>query len=105
MFKVWPSEAITSTGTFRVQDQKEMVERLSVEPPAFIWYALYFSLLSSFHFGWRDLNVGNWISRIQGQQYALRATGRVRTVSGIQSLISIYLVALWVLTYFGRPFQ
>jgi hypothetical protein len=29
----------------------------------------------------------------------------VRVVSGAQSLISVYLVAMWVLTYFGRPFQ
>ena len=25
--------------------------------------------------------------------------------SGFQSLISVYLVAMWVLTYLGRPFQ
>jgi hypothetical protein len=35
----------------------------------------------------------------------LRATGWVRTVAGIQSLLSVYLLALWVLTYFGRPFE
>jgi hypothetical protein len=23
----------------------------------------------------------------------------------VQSLLSVYLLALWVLTYFGRPFQ
>jgi hypothetical protein len=27
-----------------------------------------------------------------------------RTVSGFQPLLSVYLIALWVLTYFGRPF-
>lgn len=70
-----------------------------------IRYGLYFSLLSAFHFGWRDLNVGNWIMRIQPHEYSLRATGWVRTVSGVQSLISIYLLAMWMLTYFGRPFQ
>lgn len=70
-----------------------------------IWIGLYFSVLSAFHIGWRDLNVGNWISRIQGREYALRATGWVRTVSGIQSLISVYLLAIWALTYFGRPFE
>ena len=69
------------------------------------WLALYFSLLSAFHFGWRDLNVGNWIARIQLHEYALRPTGWVRVVSGLQSLISVYLVALWVLSYFGRPFE
>jgi hypothetical protein len=66
---------------------------------------LYFSVLSAFHIGWRDLNVGNWISRIQPSEYTLRASGWVRVVSGIQSLISVYLLALSVLTYFGRPFE
>jgi hypothetical protein len=54
---------------------------------------------------WRDLNVGTWISRLQPREYTLRATGWVRFVSGLQSLISVYLIALWVLTYFGRPFD
>ena len=66
---------------------------------------LYFSLLSAFHIGWRELNVGNWISRLQPREYTLRATGWVRVVSGIQSLLSVYLLALWALTYFGRPFE
>ncbi|MDO8092355.1 MAG: hypothetical protein Q6360_02625, partial [Candidatus Brocadiales bacterium] len=65
----------------------------------------YFSLLSAFHIGWREFNIGNWISRIQGREYTLRAKGWVRTVSGVQSLISVYLIALSVLTYFGRPFE
>jgi Pentapeptide repeats (8 copies) len=66
---------------------------------------LYFSLLSAFSLGWRELNVGTWIARVQPREYVLRATGWVRTVSGLQSLLSVYLLALWVLTYFGRPFE
>ena len=66
---------------------------------------LYFSLLSAFSLGWRELNIGTWISRMQPREYMLRATGWVRTVAGIQSLLSVYLLALWVLTYFGRPFE
>jgi hypothetical protein len=66
---------------------------------------LYFSLLSAFSLGWRDLTVGTWISRLQPREYILRATGWVRVVAGLQSLLSIYLLALWVLTYFGRPFE
>jgi hypothetical protein len=66
---------------------------------------LYFSVLSAFSLGWRELNVGTWIARLQSREYVLRATGWVRTVSGIQSLLSVYLLALWVLTYFGRPFE
>ncbi len=67
--------------------------------------ALYFSLLSATRIGWRELNVGTWITRIQPRQYSLQATGWVRVVSGIQSLISVYLVALAILTYFGTPFE
>ena len=66
---------------------------------------LYFSALSSFQMGWKELNVGTWMTRLQPREYTIRATGWVRTVSGIQSLMSVYLLALWVLTYFGRPFE
>ena len=66
---------------------------------------LYFSLLSAFNIGWREFNVGIWIQRLQTKEYTLKATGWVRTVSGLQSLISSYLLAIWVLTYFGRPFD
>jgi uncharacterized protein YjbI with pentapeptide repeats len=66
---------------------------------------LYFSIISAFSLGWRELNVGTWIARMQPREYTLRATGWVRMVSGIQSLLSVYLLALWVLTYFGRPFE
>ena len=66
---------------------------------------LYFSLLSAFNIGWREFNVGIWIQRLQTKEYTLKATGLVRTVSGLQSLISSYLLAIWALTYFGRPFD
>jgi len=72
--------------------------------PSAILIALYFSLLSAFHFGWRDLNVANWIVRIQRREYLLRATEWVRSLAGIQSLVGLYLVALFLLSYFGTPF-
>lgn len=83
-------------------------EKEHIIPPGFwsaVIVAFYFSLLSAFHFGWKDLNVGSWIHRMQTKEYTLRATGWVRTVAGVQSLISVYLIAIWVLTYFGRPFD
>jgi hypothetical protein len=67
--------------------------------------SFYFSLLSAFTLGWRELNVGNWITRLQKHEYTLRATGWVWTVAGAQSFLSVYLLALWVLSYFGRPFD
>jgi hypothetical protein len=88
----------------RLQTAKTWRERLRGEFRLF-HTSLYFSLLSTFHLGWREFNVGTWIARMQSREYTLRATGWVRTVSGVQSLLSVYLLALWVLTYFGRPFE
>jgi hypothetical protein len=68
-------------------------------------FGLLFSLLSAFNIGWRELNVGNWISRLQPREYTVRATGWVRVVSGAQSLFSVYMLALWAVSYFGRPFE
>jgi hypothetical protein len=79
--------------------------RRVLSTPGALGFAVYFSLLSAFHIGWRELNVGTWLIRLQPHEYTLRATRWVRTVSGIQSLVSVYLIALWVLTYFGRPFE
>jgi hypothetical protein len=99
IWRVWRDDRI---GKQSGEDAPERVTVASYRVP--LW-GLYFSLLSAFHVGWRDLNVGNWIARINPQEYDLRATGWVKVVSGIQSLISVYLIALWALTYFGRPFQ
>jgi Pentapeptide repeats (8 copies) len=67
--------------------------------------ALWFSLLSATQIGWQAFNFGTWFSRIQPREYSLRATGWVRVAAGIQSLISVYFVALWLATYFGTPFE
>ena len=67
--------------------------------------ALWFSLLSAFQIGWQAFNFGTWFSRMQPREYHLHATGWVRLAAGIQSLISVYFVALWLLTYFGTPFE
>jgi Pentapeptide repeats (8 copies) len=67
--------------------------------------ATYFSLLSALRIGWSGLNFGTWITRMQLREYSLQATGWVRLVSGLQSLISVYLVAVAILTYFGTPFE
>jgi Pentapeptide repeats (8 copies) len=70
-----------------------------------LFVALYFSLISAAQIGWKELNIGNWIYRLQPREFTLKATGWVRVVSGIQALISVFLIALWALTYFGRPFE
>jgi uncharacterized protein YjbI with pentapeptide repeats len=99
---IWQS---WSPGRIRKDLGSDSPQLISSRGLKIILVAVYFSILSAFNIGWRDLNVGNWISRIQPREYTLHATGWVRCVSGIQSLISVYLLVLWFLTYFGRPFE
>lgn len=67
--------------------------------------ACLFSLMSAFNIGFREINFGRWIRMIQSREFDIKARGWPRTVSGIQSLLSVYLVALWLLSQFGNPFE
>lgn len=97
---VWPKDRLpASPGNDTPQ------QLAATTAPQALVYAIYFSLLSAASIGWKDLNVGSWLARLQSSEYSMKATGWVRTLSGAQSLLSVYLLALWALTYFGRPFE
>lgn len=67
--------------------------------------SMFFSLMSAFNIGFRDINFGRWLRLLTRQEFDIKAVGWARVIAGWQSLISVYLIALWVLTYFGRPFN
>jgi len=66
---------------------------------------MFFSLVNAFNLGYREFSIGQWLRMLTKRQYDVKATGWVRSLAGIQSVVSIYLFALWILTYFGRPFN
>lgn len=68
-------------------------------------FGMFFSLMSATNIGFRDINFGRWLRLLTSREFDVRALGWVRIVAGFQSLISVYLVALWILCYFGRPFN
>jgi len=70
-----------------------------------IFIAIYFSILSATRIGWQGVNLGTWLTRMQWREYTLRATGWVRMVAGVQSIISVALVVLAILSYTGTPFE
>ncbi|MFZ1430159.1 MAG: pentapeptide repeat-containing protein [Geminicoccaceae bacterium] len=104
IYRVWPA------GRLEPMDGALLAASARAEPLLLCrsWTALgrglQFSFLSAFDIGFRELTVGNWLARLQTHEYELRAVGWVRAVAGVQSLLSVYLVAMWALTYFGRPF-
>ena len=67
--------------------------------------AALFSLMTTFNIGFRELNFGRWIRMIQPREFDIKARGWPRVLSGVQSLLSVGLVALSLLSYFGRPFE
>jgi hypothetical protein len=95
----WPDDSLQGR-TGKYQDQ-----RITATGYRALFWGLYFSFLSAFQIGWREFNIGHWIERIHPKEYHLRPLGWVKAVSGIQSLICVYLLAMWALTYFARPFE
>src|SRR5262249_40075087 len=103
--RVWPKERVEVREDQLAVDNPARVEPRHARGLAAVGWASYFSLLSAFQIGFREFSVGTWLSRAQPRNFSLESTGWVRTVSGLQSLLSVYLLAMWLLTYFGRPFQ
>jgi hypothetical protein len=66
--------------------------------------ALFFSSVRAFSIGYQALRFGEWFYTLTKRDYEVKAVGWARTVAGFQSLAGVYLLALWLLTYFGRPF-
>ena len=104
IYKVWIGQRLEPQLQGKVT-MATRAQRVCRESWASMGWALYFSLLSAFQIGWRDVNLSTWITRMQYGEFLVRGHGWVRTVAGIQSLLSVYLLAIWALTYFGRPFN
>ncbi|MEP1209960.1 MAG: pentapeptide repeat-containing protein [Rhizobiaceae bacterium] len=104
--RVWPSGRVENMAGVLVWEKDAKIE--VVERGSAIFgvsgITILFSVASAFNIGWKDLNVGSWIQRIQTHESTLHGVGWMRMIAGIQSLISVYLLAIWALTYFGRPF-
>lgn len=67
--------------------------------------AALFSLMSVFSIGFEDFDAGQWIRALMSREFDLKARGWMRTLSGLQSLLGLGLLALAILSYFGHPFE
>jgi uncharacterized protein YjbI with pentapeptide repeats len=90
--------------TFRKTQLRSYYARLRGETSA-LGTAILFSLLTVFNIGFHDFNFGRWIRILQPREFDIRPRGWMRTMSGIQSVLGLFLVALSLLSYFGHPFE
>jgi Pentapeptide repeats (8 copies) len=67
-------------------------------------YCFQLSLVSAFAPG-GPLDVGKWIERLLPTTISVHAKGGLRTLTGIQSLMGLALLTLWLLNFLGRPFE
>jgi uncharacterized protein YjbI with pentapeptide repeats len=70
---------------------------------AALW-GLYLSVLAAFNIGWQGLNLRAWIIKLQPKYFEVEGKGWPRVVTGVQALFSVYMLVMFVLSYFGRSF-
>ena len=65
---IWRCRPTSRILIFEGERERELLSpgRLQAIP-----WALYFSFLSAFHFGWRQLNLGNWMVRLQSRDSSI----------------------------------
>jgi hypothetical protein len=106
VIQVFPADRLEGTAGDPADEQKR--EKQLVHAKGWrdaVSTAAYFSLISAVNIGFEAFTPGDWIRRLQTREYSLEAVGWVRVVAGAQALLSVYLLAMWVLTQFGQPFE
>ena len=71
----------------------------------YMLYAIGVSFVFSTRFGFRDFSLANWVKRLFPFEFDIRSRGWIRVVHGIQSLLSIYMFFLFIVSYFTNIFD
>jgi hypothetical protein len=94
---------VRSTIAWEALKRKEVLVWLR-EELRLLGIAAFFSLVNGFNIGFKDADVGRWIRLLPAREFEFRAVGWSRTFAGVQALLTLYLLAIWVLCLFGHPF-
>ena len=102
--KLPETKTITRLGAVTTGTKRKRFSRALGELELMYWM-VYFSLLNGLRLGFHDFDFGKWLSLLSSCPRDMKSIGWVRKIGGVQSLVTLYLVALWVLTFFGNPFS
>jgi len=106
VIRVFPAERLDGTAGDPADEEKRKKQLVQAKGwRDAVSIAAYFSLISAVNIGFQEFTPGEWIRRLQTRAYSFEAVGWARVVAGAQALISVYLLAMWVLTQFGQPFE
>jgi hypothetical protein len=87
------------------QEKDSTVASVSRSMPVEIHRILFLTMVSTFSIGFAEFNFSDWVKRLSRNEYRIETSGTTRVLTGIQSLISLFLFALAILIYFGDPFN
>jgi uncharacterized protein YjbI with pentapeptide repeats len=88
----------------REKAQLHRIRAFLIQELSLLGAAMFFSLMSAFNIGFREIDFGRWLRLLTRKEFDIKATGWARVTAGWQALISVLLIALFLLTSFGRPF-
>ena len=105
-FRLQPKDAITiAPEGVGLQAEPIITELRPSTTTSLIVYSLLISVQMTFFFASDAIRASNWVNRINPSEETIVALGRARVLGGLQSLLSIYLLAVWVAVAFGGYFR
>lgn len=66
---------------------------------------MWLSLVNSLKIGWKELDLGTWLSNMHPQRITFQSDGWMNVFLISQSILGRFLLALFLLTFFGAPFN
>lgn len=94
---------VRSTSLSLVRQPKQLFQWLISEWRLFK-IAVFFSLINGFTLGFKEADIGRWIRLLPAREFEFRAVGWSRTFAGLQALMMLCLLVIWILCIFGHPF-
>ena len=70
-----------------------------------VWEIFILTIKSAFGFGFGDFKIDVWFETLLPKEYLIKTRGITRVFVGIQGLLSLILLLLSFLSYFGDPFN
>jgi hypothetical protein len=89
-----PPHSLLKRVTLAIKDQTRLASA-----------AAFYSLTSVTTLSFRDWDPARWLSLLLDRNYQLEGRGWVKRLAGAQALVSLYLLVLLVLSFFGLPFS
>lgn len=95
---------ISRDGRLALSESSELIPADGILRRKAAKYAILYSLQTTFFFVTDSLKVSNWVNRLNPDEERVAGIGGMRTLGGIQSVFSLYLIALLIAVGLGDLF-